>query len=92
VCVCVCVCVYARDCMSSLHQKHVFRRVPHRTHAYGPILMACLKNMATSRQMHVVPIFMQIQKLWKVLRVSIACAQILNDIFVPTSYTQKKDG
>jgi hypothetical protein len=42
--------------------------------------------------MHVVPIFMQIQKLWKVLRVSIACAQILNDIFVPTSYTQKKDG
>jgi hypothetical protein len=39
--------------------------------------------------MHVVPIFMQIRKLWQVVGVSIACAWILNDIFVPTTYTQK---
>jgi hypothetical protein len=41
--------------------------------------------------MHMIPIFMQIQKLCRVVRVSIACAQILNDIFVPTAYTQTLD-
>ena len=78
--------------MSSLHQEHAFRRVPHQTHACGPIFMADLKNMATIRHMHVIPIFMQIRKLWQVVGVSIACAQILNGIFVPTAYTQKLDG
>jgi hypothetical protein len=34
---------------------------------------------------------MQIQKLCKILRVSIAYAQNLNDIFVPTAYTEKLD-
>jgi hypothetical protein len=42
--------------------------------------------------MHAVPIFMQIQKLWQVVEVSIAYAQILNGIFIPTAYTQKMDG
>jgi hypothetical protein len=48
--------------------------------------------MATTMHMHVVPIFMLIRKLCQVMGVSIACAQFLNDIFVPTSYTQKLDG
>jgi hypothetical protein len=73
--------------MSSLHQEYTFWRVPHHTHASGPIFMVDLKNMATTRHMHVAPIFMQIRKLWQVVGVSIACAQFLNDIFVPTSYT-----
>jgi aminoglycoside/choline kinase family phosphotransferase len=55
-----------------LQHEHVFRRVPHQTHARGSI-------------------FMQIQKLWQVLRVFIARAQIFNGIFVPTVYTQKLD-
>jgi hypothetical protein len=50
-----------------------------------------LKNMAITRQMHADPIFMQIQKLRQVVGVSIACAQIWNDIFVPTTYSQKLD-
>jgi hypothetical protein len=48
--------------------------------------------MAITRLIHVVPIFMQIQKLWQVVGVSIACTQILNDIFVPTTYSQKLNG
>lgn len=44
-----------------------------------------LKNMATIKRMHVVPIFVQIQKIWQIIEVSIACAQILNDILVPTA-------
>jgi hypothetical protein len=50
-----------------------------------------LKNMATTRQMHADPIFMSIQKLRQLMGVSIARAQLLNDIFVPTTYTQKLD-
>jgi hypothetical protein len=44
--------------------------------------------MTINRHMHVVPIFMQIKKLWQVVGVSIARVQILNDIFVTTTYTQ----
>jgi hypothetical protein len=65
--------------MLSLHQEHAFTCVPHQTHACGPIFMADLNHMATTRHMHVVSIFMQIQKLWQVLTVSIAFTQILND-------------
>jgi hypothetical protein len=42
--------------------------------------------------MHTVFIFMQIQILWQIVRVSIVCAQILNDIFVFTSFAQNLDG
>jgi hypothetical protein len=31
---------------------------PHQMHKCGPIFMSDLKNMATTRHMHVVPIFM----------------------------------
>jgi hypothetical protein len=41
--------------------------------------------------MHVISIFMQIQKLWQIVGVFIACAQILDDIFVSTSRAQKMD-
>jgi hypothetical protein len=41
--------------------------------------------------MHVVPIFIQIQKLWHVLGVFILFAQILNGILLPTTYSQKLD-
>jgi hypothetical protein len=44
--------------------------------------------MTINRHMHAVPIFMQIKKLWQVVGVSIARVQILNDIFVTTTYTQ----
>jgi hypothetical protein len=53
--------------------------------------MADLYNMTTTTHMHVVPIFMQIQKLWQAFGVSIACTQILNDFFIPKVYTQKLD-
>jgi hypothetical protein len=36
--------------------------------------------------MHVVSIFMEIQKLWQFVGVSIACAQILEDFFVSTAH------
>jgi hypothetical protein len=49
--------------MSSLHREHAFRRVPQQTHACNPIFMVDLENMATTRHMHEVPNFMQIQKL-----------------------------
>jgi hypothetical protein len=39
--------------------------------------------------MHEVSIFMQIQKLWQIVGVFIACAQILDDIFVSTAHMQK---
>jgi hypothetical protein len=39
--------------------------------------------------MHAVSIFMQIQKLWQSVEVSVACAQILDDIFVSTARAQK---
>jgi hypothetical protein len=78
--------------MSLLHQEHVFRHVLHQTHACTPIFIVDLKNMATTRHMHVVPVFMKIQKLGQVVGVSIGCALILNYIFVPTTYTQKLDG
>jgi hypothetical protein len=35
--------------------------------------------------------FMQIQKLWQIIGVSIACAKILDDIFVSTARMQNKD-
>jgi hypothetical protein len=40
-------------------------------------------------RMHAVSIFMQIQKLWQIVIVFIACAQILDDIFVSTARMQK---
>jgi hypothetical protein len=40
-------------------------------------------------RMHAVSIFMQIQKLWQSVEVSVACAQILDDIFVSTARAQK---
>jgi hypothetical protein len=39
--------------------------------------------------MHAVSIFMQIQKLWQIVKVFIACTQILDDIFVYTTRMQK---
>jgi hypothetical protein len=39
--------------------------------------------------MHAVSIFMQIQKLWQIVGVSIACVQILDNIFVSTACAQK---
>jgi hypothetical protein len=39
--------------------------------------------------MYVVSIFMQIQKLWHIVGVSIACAKILVDIFISTARMQK---
>jgi hypothetical protein len=48
--------------------------------------------MATTRHMHAVLIFIQIQKLWQVVGVFIECTLILNEIFVSTTYTQKLDG
>jgi hypothetical protein len=39
--------------------------------------------------MHAVSIFIQIQKLWQIVGVSIACTQILDYIFLSSSYTQK---
>jgi hypothetical protein len=39
--------------------------------------------------MHAVSTFMQIQKLWQIVRVSIACVQTLDDILVP-QHTRKK--
>jgi hypothetical protein len=41
------------------------------------------KIMATIRHMLAVPIFMQIQKLWQVVAVSIACARILMTFSFP---------
>jgi hypothetical protein len=41
--------------------------------------------------MHAVSNSMQIQKLWHIVRVSIACAQNLDDIFVSIAGMQKKD-
>jgi hypothetical protein len=43
------------------------------------------------RRMHAVSNSMQIQKLWHIVRVSIACAQNLDDIFVSIAGMQKKD-
>jgi hypothetical protein len=40
-------------------------------------------------QIHGVSIFMRIQKLWQIFGVSIACAKILDDIFVSTARMQK---
>jgi hypothetical protein len=42
--------------------------------------------------MHVISIFIQIQKLWQITGVSIACAQILDYIFLSSSCMQKLDG
>jgi hypothetical protein len=39
--------------------------------------------------MHTVSIFIQIHKLWQIMRVSIACAQILDYIFISSSRVQK---
>jgi hypothetical protein len=39
--------------------------------------------------MHAVSIFMQIQKLWQIVRVFNACAQILDYIFLDTTRAQK---
>jgi hypothetical protein len=39
--------------------------------------------------MHVVCIFIQIQKLWQIMGVFIACAQILDYIFLSSSHAQK---
>jgi hypothetical protein len=39
--------------------------------------------------MHAVSIFIQIQKLWQIMGVSIACAQILDYIFLFSSCAQK---
>jgi hypothetical protein len=41
--------------------------------------------------MHAVSIFIQIQKLWQIVGVSIACAQILDYIFLSSSCAQKMD-
>jgi hypothetical protein len=35
--------------------------------------------------MHALSIFMQIQKIWQIMEVSITCVQILDDIFVSTA-------
>jgi hypothetical protein len=43
------------------------------------------------KQVHVVSIFMQVQKLWQIVGVSIARAKILDDIFVSTARMEKKD-
>jgi hypothetical protein len=40
--------------------------------------------------MHAVSIFIQIQKLWQIMGVSIACMQILDYIFPSTARAQKK--
>jgi hypothetical protein len=42
-------------------------------------------------RMYAVSIFMQIQKLWQIVGVSIAYTQVLDDIFVYTARMQKKD-
>jgi hypothetical protein len=42
-------------------------------------------------RMHVVSIFMEIQKLCQVVWVSIACTQILDYIFVSSTHAQKMD-
>jgi hypothetical protein len=73
--------------MSSLHKTHAYGRVPHQEHACDPIFMSGPKNMATTIRMHWIPTFMQIRKLWQVMKVFIACMQILNDIFFLTTYT-----
>jgi hypothetical protein len=39
--------------------------------------------------MHAVSIFIQIQKLWQMVGVSIACARILDYIFLSTARAQK---
>jgi hypothetical protein len=39
--------------------------------------------------MHAVSIVIQIQKLWQIMGVSIACAQILDYIFLSGSHAQK---
>jgi hypothetical protein len=39
--------------------------------------------------MHAVSIFIQIQKLWQIVGVSIACAQILDYILLSSSCVQK---
>jgi hypothetical protein len=41
--------------------------------------------------MHAVSIFMQIQKIWQIVRVFIVCAQILDYIFLSTTCAQKMD-
>jgi hypothetical protein len=43
-------------------------------------------------RMNAISIFMQIPKLWHVVRVFIACTQILDDIFIYTARAQKMDG
>jgi hypothetical protein len=40
-------------------------------------------------RMHAISIFIQIQKLWQIVGVSIACAQILDYIFLSSSRAQK---
>jgi hypothetical protein len=42
--------------------------------------------------MYAVSIFMQIQKLWQIMGVSIAYTLVLDDIFVYTACMQKKKG
>jgi hypothetical protein len=39
--------------------------------------------------MHAVSIFIQIQKLWQIVGVSIACTQILDYIFLSSAHAQK---
>jgi hypothetical protein len=40
-------------------------------------------------RIHAVSIFMEIQKLWQIVEVFIACVKILDDIFVSTAHMQK---
>jgi hypothetical protein len=40
--------------------------------------------------MHAISIFIEIQKLWQIVGVSIVCAQILDYIFLSSSCAQKK--
>jgi hypothetical protein len=41
--------------------------------------------------MHAVSVFMHIQNIWQIVGVSIACAQILDDIFISTAHMKKYD-
>jgi hypothetical protein len=47
--------------------------------------------MVATNCMHTLPIFLMDPIIMAVVRVFIACTQILNDIFVLTSCTQKLD-
>jgi hypothetical protein len=69
--------------MSSLYQAHACGHVPRETHACSPVFMTDPINMATTRHMHSISIFMKIQRLWQVVVVSIVCGQILDVIFIP---------